>query len=324
MHPMVTTVRPMHPMVTTARPMHPMVTTARPMHPMVTTARPMHPMVTANPTALPNLSLHSKRGSSLDPPRQINRFACKLMISLREEKRTSKRHKNNRSDKTIDLDTFHTTNTPPKQSWIQNDLISLYKSDKDTIESGEWLTDTIIDAGQKVLAAQFYARFGEAGFQSIALGATFAFEIESDEFVQILHNGHNHWLTVSSVGSTPSQVLVYDSLYASAGVATKQQIPCLRMVTEPNLVIAFADVQMQAGGSDCGVFAMAFATAICFGQSPGKFHFDQQRMRDHLVACLEKQEFSMFPIRKERRQGRKVKSSETVALHCVCRMPAIK
>ena len=85
------------------------------------------------------------------------------------------------------------------------------------------------------------------------------------------------------------------------------------MATEPNS----PDVQMQARVSDCGVFALAFATAICFGHSPGKFHFNQRQMRTHLIECLEKSHFSMFPIRKERRQGSKVKASETVPIHCI-------
>ena len=51
------------------------------------------------------------------------------------------------------------------------------------------MTDMIIDAAQKVLAAQF---IGEADFQCVGLGSTFAFEVESDKFVQILHNGHKH------------------------------------------------------------------------------------------------------------------------------------
>ena len=186
------------------------------------------------------------------------------------------------------------------------------------------MTDTIIDAAQKVLAAQFKAQFGDAGFQCVGLGSTFAFEVGSDKFVQILHNGHNHWLTISSVGTTPGQILVYDSMYPSAGQATKQQIACLMRVSEPNLTLTFADVQMQAGGSDCGAFALAFATAICYGHSPGKFHFDQQCMRAHLIECLEKKQFTMFPIRKARRQGSKIKSSEIVPVHCICRMPEIK
>ena len=57
-------------------------------------------------------------------------------------------------------------------------------------------------AAQLLTSAQF---IGEADFQCVGLGSTFAFEVESDKFVQILHNGHNHWLTISSVGTTPGQ-----------------------------------------------------------------------------------------------------------------------
>ena len=167
------------------------------------------------------------RKHKLDPPsRQNNQFAYELMLSLREEQYARKRSpSNNQSKKIIDIDTCNTTTPPPKHPWLQNELITLYESEKDIVESGDWLTD-IIDAAQKILAAQFKARFGEAGFQSVGLGSTFAFEVESDEFVQILHNGCNHWLTISSVGTTPCQMLVYNSMYPSAGQTTKQQIAC--------------------------------------------------------------------------------------------------
>jgi len=42
----------------------------------------------------------------------------------------------------------------------------------------------------------------------------------------------------------------------------KQQVASMTMVAEPELTLSFIDVQMQAGGSDCGVFALAFATAV--------------------------------------------------------------
>jgi len=257
-----------------------------------------------SPPHVPQPPPLKRRKYELDPPRHRNQFAYMLMLSLREEQYARKSASNNQSKTTIDIDTYTTITPPPKRPWIQNELITLYESEKDIIESGDWLTDTIIDAAQKVLAAQFKAQFGEAGFQCVGLGSTFAFEVESDKFVQILHNGHNHWLTISSVGTTPGQILVYNSMYPSAGQATKQQIACLMRVSEPNLTLTFTDVQMQAGGSDCGAFALAFATAICYSHSPGKFHFDQQRMRAHLIECLEKKQFTMFPIRKAHRQGR--------------------
>ena len=186
-----------------------------------------------------------RRKYKLDPPRHKNQFAYELMVSLREEQYARKRSaSNNLSKTTIDIDTCTTTTPPPKRPWIQNEIITLYESEKDIIVSGDWLTDTTIDAAQKILTAQFKAQFGEAGFQSVGLGSTFAFEVESDKFVQILHNGHNHWLTISSVGTTPGQMLVYDSMYPSAGEAAKQQIACLMRISEPNLTLTSADVQM--------------------------------------------------------------------------------
>ena len=240
-----------------------------------------------------------RRKHKQDPMR--NQAAYKLMLSLREEKCARKRQSRNEDQDAIDC-ACNVADPPPKQSWINSKLFTLSTSDKTIIDSGNWLTDDIIDAGQKILATQFKKRFCKAGFQSVTLGRTFSFNVESEEFVQVLHDGINHWLLVSTVGTTPSSVMVYDSLYASAGQTTKRQVASIMRVTEPTLTMNFADVQMQAGGSDCGIFALAFATAIYCGHSPGKFQFDQQRMRNHLIKCLEEQQFTMFPIKKERRQ----------------------
>ena len=265
-----------------------------------------------------------RRKHKQDPMR--NQAAYKLMLSLREEKCARKRQSRKEDQDEIVTNDYacNVADPPPKQSWINSKLFTLSTSDKTIIDSGNWLTDDIIDAGQKILATQFKKRFGKAGFQSVILGRTFSFNVESEEFVQVLHDGINHWLLVSTVGTTPSSVMVYDSLYASAGQTTKRQVASIMRVTEPTLTMNFADVQMQAGGSDCGIFALAFATAICCGHSPGKFQFDQQCMRNHLIKCLEDQQFTMFPIKKEQRQARKIKSSETIPLYCVCRMPPIR
>ena len=36
------------------------------------------------------------------------------------------------------------------------------------------------------------------GFQDVCCGRTCALDIELTEFTQILHNGHDHWLTIST------------------------------------------------------------------------------------------------------------------------------
>ena len=37
----------------------------------------------------------------------------------------------------------------------------------------------------------------------------------------------------------------------------------------------YCDVQWQSGGSDCGIFALAFATSLCSGQDPTTTSYDQ-------------------------------------------------
>ena len=51
----------------------------------------------------------------------------------------------------------------------------------------------------------------------------------------------------------------------------------------------------QLGGTECGVFAIAFAVAFCFGLNPTKLIFDQSKLRTHLITCLSKKN-SNFPF----------------------------
>ena len=114
------------------------------------------------------------------PTRQKNQLAYELMLSLREEQYAITRSANNAQiGEIIDIDKCYITDPPLKTPWIQSDFITLDETEKRRIESGNWLTDDIIDAGQRILAEQFSARFGENGFQSVCLGNTYAFEVES-------------------------------------------------------------------------------------------------------------------------------------------------
>ena len=73
---------------------------------------------------------------------------------------------------------------------------------------------------------------------------------------------------------------------------------------------------MQNGTSDCGLYAIAFATAIAFGDDPASCLFDAQKMRQHLYYCLEAGKLEPFPHRS--RLGGHVKNED---VYCVCRMP---
>ena len=76
---------------------------------------------------------------------------------------------------------------------------------------------------------------------------------------------------------------------------------------------------------DCGLFSIAFATALVFGEQPGNFLFDQKKMRAHLIQCVEVQQITPFPIVKRRRDAAclKVKVVEDIPVYCLCRMPEL-
>ena len=62
--------------------------------------------------------------------------------------------------------------------------------------SNIWVDDKLINASQKILAKQFVNRFVGSGFQNRAVGLCGNFSIETGEFIQILHDRSNHWLTI--------------------------------------------------------------------------------------------------------------------------------
>ena len=91
------------------------------------------------------------------------------------------------------------TKNAPKRAWIENDLYSLSQTDREILLSPTaWLNDNIICAAQMILKEQSVL---QNGFQPSTRGQTYTFEIETDDFIQILHNGRGHWLTISTIGA---------------------------------------------------------------------------------------------------------------------------
>lgn len=163
-----------------------------------------------------------------------------------------------------------------------------------------WLTDDIVSATQKLLKKKW--PLGN-GFQDTCLGLTYSFNIEPDEFIQVLYNGHGHWLTIRTVGAKANEVFIYDSSYESVSIVVKRQIATLQAAKSKIIKLNFVDVQRQSGGYDCGLFSLAFATALTSNINPDHCIFDQSKMRKHLYQCLVKGEMEMFPTLRRRRSG---------------------
>ena len=140
--------------------------------------------------------------------------------------------------------------------WIRE--LNLFERDREILLSPTGLlTDNIIDAAQMLLRQAFPAL---SGLQSVICGLT-NFDIESAEFAQIIHNGQGHWQTISTIGTSHPDIHVYDSMHPSAGTLVKAQTAALLHTESPVIGLKFMHVQMQAGGYDCSLFAVAFAFA---------------------------------------------------------------
>jgi hypothetical protein len=206
--------------------------------------------------------------------------------------------------------------------WKKTDEYVLSQADRDILlHPAAWLNDSIISAAQSLLKKQSPT---VGGLQPPYLGQTCGFDIQSGEFVQILHDGHGHWVTVSTVGAEDgAEVYIYDSMYPSVGTYTKKEVASI-LCTKKAIKLKIMDVQMQAGGCDCGLFAIAFAIALASRIPPGKFMFDQSEMRKHLYTCLQKGQIVMFPTLKERRVPVKIKNGDEIDIYCEYRMPDLR
>ena len=81
------------------------------------------------------------------------------------------------------------------------------------------------------------------------------------------------------------------------------------------------DVQRQVGGSDCGLFALAFATALCSGLDPFACSYKQMQMRSHLLFWELTNDHLSISWSPQKACTRHVLSTKRVPVYCVCRLP---
>ena len=163
-------------------------------------------------------------------------------------------------------------------------------------------------------------KWGKPYPQPIVLAEKFALQPQSGEFVHILNANGNHWMTVSTVGCVPGEINVYDSFHLKLSSTNKKLVADLMMYEGQAITVNYIDVQWQSGGSDCGLFAIAFATALCSGHDPSKVLYHQPSMRSHLLNCISSEQITPFPERAVRRKVQKPRT-ELLPVFCICRLP---
>ena len=132
-----------------------------------------------------------------------------------------------------------------------------------------------------------------------------------------------HWVCTTTVDS-PTEIKLFDSVGSFTTIEMSLLLQIAKVYSPGGVLrVRKESVQQQVGHTDCGCFAIAFATEVCQGRNPSAASFDQERMRVHLYNCLQKGEMSAFP------QMQKI--SETIPrpksqlfsypINCFCGMP---
>ena len=211
------------------------------------------------------------------------------------------------------------SNTPGK-SWIKN--LALTHEDKDILENGKWLSDAHIHAVNSLLRKQYPDQNGLKS--TLHLQFKLQWSSTPDDFIQIINVNGQHWVCASNVLCSPGVVEVYDSIpsYSIGSQSLHRQLAAIIRTRERQFHVRFVDVQRQSGGSDCGLFATAFATALCNGQDPHLLSFEQSEMREHLKECFVTNKLVNFPeSRRRRRLGRqRLIATKQIDVFCHCRL----
>ena len=171
----------------------------------------------------------------------------------------------------------------------------LNDSEIENIIMGVKLSDLHINMAQRILKHQFPALNGLEStlFQDKEQSLK---EHNVADKLQIIHcKERHHWIVASTVKGRAEEVVIMDSKYRSVDEETKQAIHNLFQYCEKQPRIKVIATQKQKGNKDCGLFAIAMATAIAFGNNPSKQNFCQELIRAHLVDCLKKDKFMIFP-----------------------------
>ena len=91
--------------------------------------------------------------------------------------------------------------------------------------------------------------------------------VVSGELVQIVHTGNDHWVCISSIGCVPGYVYLFHTLYHDSVVIEVEE-KTNDLLGGRLIALDPKPVQQQINGSDCGVFAVVFATCLVFGVDP--------------------------------------------------------
>ena len=160
-----------------------------------------------------------------------------------------------------------------------------------------------------------------SGLQHVGRGDTCTFDEEVGCFIQIVNCRNSHWICATSINCKPNEVRIFDSMRTGdIPLSTKEVVASLMELSQTYIFLTFPDVQQQVGGSECGLYSLAFAYSLCSGKDPARLEYNQAHFHEHLLWCLRKREISDFPHSPIMKNPKKPLWCK-FAVYCLCCLP---
>ena len=229
-----------------------------------------------------------------------------------------------------------------KKHWVEIDTdCQLSHDEKAIIKNNKWLNCRIMKGVNRLCIRDFGDRIN--GFQDVSLAPKFSddlnrwtfpdggFEGRTAPTCNIHHTGRGHWVTsVRYEDNGPvyllDSYLSLDPKTAYMSVSVEIQLAKIYGKNSKELTILMPEIQRQTNSLDCGLYAIANMIEFVYNRYDGlrqgklKFNFAEDKMRDHLIKCLENKKMTPFP--KSDNKTRKFKMhSDKIDLYCCCFLP---
>ena len=205
----------------------------------------------------------------------------------------------------------------------QHDILERFRKLISDIKNGEKLSDEHINAASQLLRGQFEDL---QELCSPVLGQKLSFPkfewasgYAGYAYFQILHTGSDHWIAIKAISE--SEVYVYDSIFMQPTYYTLKQIASILHAPSSQILLHLERVQMQSNSVDCGVYAIAFLTDLCYGKDPASCRYASTEICNHLVTCFENGHMTPFPSTSTVKKKKTLMKQVTV--YCQCRLPYV-
>ncbi len=203
---------------------------------------------------------------------------------------------------------------PKEPMWINE--LNLTLQDKELLENESYINDQIIYWAQKLLEKEFPDITGWQSTLCAQRKSLFVVLPRGSKFVQIMLTRNNHWVTISNIQDegNAAHVSVYDSLRRlNVEAQLIHEVASFVHTDTDKLHFNIRNVNGQINSSDCGIYAIAYATELAFGGDPTICSWRHAKMRPHLKSCVEDKKMTPFPSSSDRL----VRSKDGSLNHCV-------